>query len=290
MKILVESGATKSTCIGYNDTCIFFTCKTTGINATYASKEAIISIFEEIITKNDIIIEEITNLRYFGAGCFNTKNAEKVKEALSRLFPNANISVFSDLYAACYALCKNSKGFVGILGTGAASCYYNGTQIVDKSPSLGYLLGDEGSGVYLGKKFVQAYLTDKIELEVAKDFEMSWLGKIADEEISEKKIIDLKQVVLEKVYRDPKPQVFFASIPVFMQKHRENMHIKALIANSFQEFFDKQIDYYGNFISPWFFCGSISYYFQDILLEVAGKNEIYVERVIQECALYLLQN
>jgi N-acetylglucosamine kinase-like BadF-type ATPase len=116
MNIVIESGATKSTCIGFKDTCTFFTYKTAGINATYASKEAIFAIFEDIIVKNDIVTEEVEKIRYYGAGCFNTNNAEKVKEILKTLFPGANVAVFSDLYAACHALCDYKSGFVGSLG------------------------------------------------------------------------------------------------------------------------------------------------------------------------------
>jgi N-acetylglucosamine kinase-like BadF-type ATPase len=174
MNILIESGATKSTCIGYNGSCTFFMYKTTGINATYATKEVIIAIFEDIIFKNNIVVDEIGNIRFYGAGCFNVNNADKIKEALTSLFPNANITVFSDLYAACHALCGNNKGFVGILGTGAASCFYDGERIIDQAPSLGWLLGDEGSGVYLGKQFVAAYFAETIELEIANDFEKTF--------------------------------------------------------------------------------------------------------------------
>jgi N-acetylglucosamine kinase-like BadF-type ATPase len=274
MNILIESGATKSTCIGYEGACIFFMSKTAGINATYATKEAISAIFEDMIIKNNIVVNEVENIRYYGAGCFNTHNAEKVKEALTRLFFNAKIAVFSDLYAACHALCKNSGGFVGILGTGAASCYYDGEKINDKAPSLGYLLGDEGSGTHLGKLFIAAYLKDKIEDDIVRDFKTTF-------NVS-------NQIVLEKMYQEANPQVFFASIPIFLQKHIEKAQIKAIIATSFQAFFNQQIDYYKNFPDTWYFCGSIAYYFQDILIETAKKNNIKIEQIIRECAQDLL--
>ena len=270
MNILIESGATKSTCIGYKGACTFFMSKTTGINATYATTEAIFAIFEDIIVKNNIVTEDVEMVRYYGAGCFNTNNAEKVKDVLMRLFSNAKVAVFSDLYAACHALCQKNSGFVGILGTGSASCYYDGEQITNKAPSLGYLLGDEGSGTHLGKLFVTEYLTDKIEPTIATNFEKTF-------QIS-------KTGVLEKVYQEPNPQVFFASIPIFLQKHIENKHIKKLVATSFQAFFEKQTAYYGKCTHSWFFCGSIAYYFQDILIETALKNNIVIEGVIKECA------
>jgi N-acetylglucosamine kinase-like BadF-type ATPase len=233
MNILIESGATKSTCIGYKDACTFFIYQTTGINATYATKSEISAIFEDMIIQNEIKVAEIANIRYYGAGCFNRHNAEKVKEALSGLFPTTNITVWSDLYAACHALCNQKKGFVGILGTGAASCFYDGAQIVDKAHSLGWLLGDEGSGVYLGKMFVKEYITDKIDPQITQDFEKTFAVS--------------KPVVFKKVYQAQKPQTFFASIPVFLQKHIENKQIKTIIENSFQDFFNQQFDYYSAF-------------------------------------------
>ncbi|MDR2971185.1 MAG: hypothetical protein LBU83_04565 [Bacteroidales bacterium] len=276
MNILVESGATKSTCIGYNDACTFFHYKTTGINATYAPKEKIIDIFKEIIAKNNIVVAEIENIHYYGAGCFKPDNAAKVKEALSCLFPKTNITVLSDLHATCLALCNSQKGFSGILGTGSASCFYDGENIIDKAPSLGFLIGDEGSGTHIGKLFVKEYLTDNLDPDIAQNFEDTFMFS--------------KTIVFTKMYQEENPQAFFASIPPFLQKHIDNKQIKKIIANSFQDFFDKQIDYYGKFPYPWFFCGSIAYFFQDILIKTARKNSIKIEKIIQECAPALLYN
>jgi N-acetylglucosamine kinase-like BadF-type ATPase len=270
MNILIESGATKSTCIGYNDKCTFFSYKTIGINATYATKGTILAIFREMILENKVMVEEVQSIRYDGAGCFNKTNAEKVKEVLTSLFQNANIEVFSDLYAACHALCKNSNGFVGILGTGAASCFYNGATITRQAPSLGWLLGDEGSGTHLGKLFVIEYLKDKLELEIIEDFEAAFSVS--------------KSIVFEKIYQNSNSRTFFASIPPFLLKHIENQQIRKLVETSFQDFFDKQIDYYKTYPHPWYFCGSIAFYFQEISIEVAKKNNIEIAQIIPEAA------
>ena len=274
MNLLIESGATKSTCIGYSGTCTFFMYKTAGVNATYASKEAVHEIICEIIAKNNLEVSTVQQIRYYGAGCFNSLNAKKIKEVLCNLFPKANITVLSDLYAACHALCKQNKGFVGILGTGAASCFYDGEQIVSRAPSLGWLLGDEGSGVHLGKLFVTKYLSDEIEPDVAQDFEKTF-------DIS-------KPLVLEKVYQTPQPQTFFAEIPVFLNNHLDNKQVKTIIENAFQAFFKQQMNYYREFPHPWHFCGSVAYHFQEILLETARRNNIVIEKIIPECAGELL--
>jgi N-acetylglucosamine kinase-like BadF-type ATPase len=276
MNILIESGATKSTCIGYEGACTFFMSKTTGINATYATKEAIFGIFQELIAKNNIVVNEVQKVYYYGAGCFNTNNAEKVKEVFKQLFPRAKVAVFSDLYAACHALCQNNKGFVGILGTGAASCFYDGEQITGKAPSLGYLLGDEGSGTYLGKQFIIQYLKDNMDDEITLDFEKTF-------DVS-------KSIVLEKVYQEAKPQLFFASIPIFLQKHIQNIQINTIVKHSFQEFFNQQINYYTELSNPWYFCGSIAYYFQDILRETALQNNIKIQKIIPEAIPFLLHS
>jgi len=273
MNILIESGATKSTCIGYSDRCTFFSYKTTGINATYATKGEIFAVFEKLILENRVVADKVENIRYYGAGCFNKTNAEKVKEVLTSLFQNANIEVFSDLYAACHALCKNNSGFVGILGTGAGSCFYDGETITQKAPSLGWLLGDEGSGTHIGKLFVTEYLKDKLELEILQDFEKTFSVS--------------KPLVLEQIYQQPKPQHFFASIPPFLLKHIEKPQIKQIVETSFQNFFDKQIEHYQTFPHPWFFCGSIAFYFQKTLVEVATKNNIKIEKIIPDCAEHL---
>ncbi|MDR0207476.1 MAG: hypothetical protein LBI45_09510 [Bacteroidales bacterium] len=275
MNILIESGATKSTCIGYDDRCTFFSYQTTGINATYATQREIFAVFNKLILENKVVVEKVENILYYGSGCFNKNNAEKVKEVLSSLFQNAIIEVYSDLYAACHALCKNNVGFVGILGTGAASCFYNGETITQKAPSLGWLLGDEGSGTHLGKLFVTEYLKDNLELEILQDFEKTFSVS--------------KLLVFETIYQHTKPQTFFSLTPPFLLKHIDNQQIRVLIEDSFQNFFDKQIEFYKTFLHPWFFCGSIAFFFQELLIEVAKKNSIKIEKIIPYCAQNLLK-
>ena len=274
MNILIETGATKSRSIGYSDGSIFFNYKNAGINATYSTNEFIGEVLQDIITTNNVEVDEVQKVRYYGAGCMNLQNIEKVKKILQKFFPYAKIDVFSDLLAVCHALCKYDKGFVGILGTGAASCLYDGKEIIDKAPSLGYLLGDEGSGTYLGKRFLIKYLNDKFEDDITQDFEKTF-------EVN-------KQKVFQKIYQEPNPQTFLSSIPVFMYKHKENPKIEQLVSNAFYTFFQQQKKYYKRFWFPWYFCGSIAYYFQDILKEVAGKLNIEIAAIEQECAQRLL--
>ena len=101
---------------------------------------------------------EPAEIFYYGTGCSNPNNIKTVKKALQKVFPKAAIAVNHDLMGAAKALCGDEKGVACILGTGSNSCYYNGKKIVKNSPGLGFILGDEGSGAYLGKKVVQYFL------------------------------------------------------------------------------------------------------------------------------------
>jgi N-acetylglucosamine kinase-like BadF-type ATPase len=100
----------------------------------------------------------IDRVFFYGTGCANPANAKNMKAALKQSFKEAAIEVGTDLLGAARALCGKEKGIACILGTGSNSCYYNGTKVAKNSPGLGYILGDEASGAYLGKKVVQHYL------------------------------------------------------------------------------------------------------------------------------------
>src|ERR1700722_4525373 len=101
---------------------------------------------------------DIGEVHYYGTGCNNPANKKIVKNAISRVFHTAKVYVDHDLMGAARALCGKKKGIACILGTGSNSCYFDGKKIVKNSPGLGYVLGDEGSGAYLGKKVLQYYL------------------------------------------------------------------------------------------------------------------------------------
>src|ERR1700693_1263546 len=106
-----------------------------------------------------------SSIYFYGTGCAAAANRAIVQGAINKIFPNARIVVEDDLTGAARALCGRNKGIVANLGTGSFSCYYNGRKIIRKSPGLGYVLGDEGSGAYLGKKVLQHYLYQAFDTE-----------------------------------------------------------------------------------------------------------------------------
>ncbi len=150
VKLIADSGATKAEWSLINSG-KQKTILTQGISPYFLNKEQIKALLlKELKPKlKDIQVDEIF---YYGTGCANPDNAKLMKQAIKEIFPGSAIEVNHDLLAAARALCGEEKGIACILGTGSNSCYYNGKKIVSNSPGLGYVLGDEGSGAYLGKK------------------------------------------------------------------------------------------------------------------------------------------
>ena len=108
--------------------------------------------------------------------------------------------------AAARSLCGNQKGIASILGTGSNSCYFNGKKIVKNSPGIGYVLGDEGSGAYLGKKVVQYYLYNTFDIELKEKFDAKYNTTSVE--------------ILESVYKKPLPNRYLAGFAIFLAENR----------------------------------------------------------------------
>ena len=168
IKLIADSGSTKTVwCLleGKKKKLI----QTQGISPYFLSVADIKVILEtELLPK----MKKITPIEiyYYGTGCSNPANIQIVKKAIKAVFPKAVISVESDLMGAAKALCGKGKGVACILGTGSNSCYFNGKKIIKNSPGIGYILGDEGSGAYLGKKVIQHYLYNTFDPDLMDRF------------------------------------------------------------------------------------------------------------------------
>src|SRR5438477_1538069 len=152
---------------------------------------------------------------YYGTGCANPGNARIVKKALQKTFPESEVQVTHDLMAAARSLCGDDKGIPCILGTGSNSCYYNGKKIIKNSPGLGYILGDEGSGAYLGKKVLQYYLYRTFDEDLKYRFTEKFALEAAD--------------ILDHVCKQPLPNRFLASFTLFLVEYRGRFMIENII-------------------------------------------------------------
>ncbi len=169
---------------------------TAGINPYLQSKEAIADMLQkELPWDNDK--QKATHLSYFGAGAANPAKQDFLCEILKAHFHIKKTEVQGDMVAAARALCGTQKGIVCILGTGSASCYYNGTKIKELRPSLGYIAGDEGGGNYMGKRILQYYAYGTFDAELKMGFEMRFGDNIRD--------------IINTLYHQPNPNRYLAS-------------------------------------------------------------------------------
>lgn len=205
---------------------------------------------------------------YYGTGCGTEQNRHLVHKSLHGIWPHAKIEVNHDLMAAARALCGHNSGIASILGTGSNSCYYDGKEIVKNNPGLGYILGDEGSGAFLGKKVVQYYLYQTFDDEMRFRFEQKFNVTQAD--------------ILESVYRQPLPNRYLASFTPFLAENRGHYMIENILEDGLNEFFFTHLYKYSeSWTSPLHFTGSIAWHFRDILEELCQLYELQLGRILK---------
>jgi glucosamine kinase len=196
-----------------------------------------------------------THIYFYGTGCAAAANRAIVQGAINKIFPNARIVVEDDLTGAARALCGRNKGIVVNLGTGSFSCYYNGRKIIRKSPGLGYVLGDEGSGAYLGKKVLQYYLYKTFDSELDAAFIKKYQVLAAD--------------ILDAVYKKPLPNRYIAGYTLFLAENRGHYMIENIIEDGLLDFFSIHLARYPESGKmPVYFTGSVAFGFQDVLKEL----------------------
>jgi glucosamine kinase len=192
---------------------------------------------------------------FYGTGLGAAENRTMFKKALKKVFPGSKIEVEHDLTGASRALCGKNKGIVAILGTGSNSGYYNGRKIIRNSPGLGYVLGDEGSGAFLGKKVLQYFLYKTFDAELHEKFLKKYDLSAAE--------------ILDSVYKKPLPNRYIASFAMFLAENRGHYMIENIIEDGLWDFFSVHLAHYPESGKiPVFFTGSVAFGFQDILKEL----------------------
>lgn len=206
-------------------------------------------------------------LYFYGSGCSNFNRSKLVEKALKHNFPKAEVEVNHDLLAAARALCGSDEGIAAILGTGSNSCYYNGKEITENVPSLGFIFGDEGSGTHIGKKFAKSYMKNELPKALAEKFyEQYQLNK---------------DDILEKVYMKPMPNKFLASFCTFVSQNMDERCMFDIVSNCFTQFFELHICKYPKHKQVKFNCvGSVGFYFSDPLKKVAEQKGVSVGKII----------
>lgn len=253
VKLIADSGSSKT------EWCLLSGTKrkkvvTQGISPYFMSvKEISAVIGNELIPfiKNQLVDE----IFYYGTGCKNPANVRSVRKALKSNYPDAQIHVTHDLMGAARGVCGHEKGIACILGTGSNSCYYNGAKIIKNSPGLGYVLGDEGSGAYLGKKVLQYFLYDTFDQDLRARFDAKYVTTASE--------------ILDSIYKKPFANRYLASFTLFLTENRGHYMIENIIEDGFHDFFNNHVfKYKESWQYPVGFVGGVAHAFKDVLLSM----------------------
>ena len=269
MILIADSGSTKTdwcVCNGTDKLCIV---NTQGINPYHQSIDDIKTIIctEFIPQIANISKESITEIYYYGAGCATEIKCNIIKDILAEHFTNARINVASDLLGAARALCKNSEGIACVIGTGSNSCLYDGKNIADNIPSLGYILGDEGSSVALGRRLLSDCFKRQLPANVANEF-------MAEYDLT-------MESVLENIYKKPLANRYMAQFTPFIAKHREIPQVHNILISCFTDFFKRNVIAYHKPWLPVHFVGSVATVFFEELIETANSLGMKTGQFIQ---------
>lgn len=267
--LIADSGSTKTDWAFVNQSNgNYQSVQSAGINPFYQTTEEIIPVLQSEVVPG--IVGDIQEIHFYGAGCADEKSSMPVTNALKRCFPSANIvEVASDMLGAARGLCGHEAGLACILGTGANNAFFDGSGITHSIGSLGFWLGDEGSGSYLGKTLVVHYLQNELPADLHARFVEQYPG------------LD-RLTVLDHAYKKPYPNRYFASYSKFIAENRAHEFMQALLGNAFGLFVKKYVLKHANAAQyPVHFTGSIAYYYQDILRTVLENSGLKPGRILK---------
>lgn len=270
MILVADCGSTKiDWCVLNNDKLEkqIFTC---GMNAVMLTEEEMRGrIRQELMPEISTVADKINAVYFYGAGCISAEVCGNVAKAIKANIPSATVvEVYSDLLAAARALCGHNPGIACIMGTGSNSCLYDGKGIAANVSPLGFILGDEGSGAVLGKLFLGDVLKNQLPAEISArflaEYDLDLLG------------------IIRRVYREPQPNRFLASVTPFISKHIDVPAIHDMVLGTFTAFFRRNVlQYTGAREHAINFVGSIAYYFRPVLEEAAAATGCHIGTILK---------
>lgn len=290
--LIADSGATKCSwaAIGPDGEVKLF--DTPGVNLAVNSPEAIslavhsvfvqfplqyplewhlVSLRADEKGKLGFVIECVTEIWIYSAGATSDETTELVKYAFGAMFPNAEVNVLSDILGAARAVCGSESGIVGILGTGSNSCFYDGETIVRQGLGGGYVLGDEGSGAWFGKRLLSDFIRELLPEEMA-------------EALQREHSLDY-QTIVENVYRAEAPSRYLASFFPFLLKWAKPItegYAAALLREGIGEFLDRCIaGRYDSHVHSLNLCGSVAWFCRDMIAECAAARGMVLGKIVK---------
>ena len=267
MIVVADSGLTKTDwrVVLSDKTVIPF--ETKGLSPFFCNEEdyynALLASFPSTLDPTSV-----SKVFFYGSGCAGEEKGYKAQQALQSFFGKAQANAYSDLLAAARSLFGDGKGVVAILGTGCNIAFYDGINVIHRNPSLGFILGDEGSGAYIGRQLLQAYFYNFLPVELSKSLEKQY-------------DLDLSHV-LDRIYSQPKPSAYLASFVPFVNENISDEYVNWLVYNVFNKLYDlhlkiiPELKTYGLGV-----VGSVGFVFKDVLNRIAEDKGFEVKKFIQ---------
>lgn len=213
---------------------------------------------------------DISGLMFYGAGCAGDINIGMMQRVFRKTFPNASLRIESDLKGACDSLYKGNPVVISILGTGSNACMYDGSSILQLRPSLGYILGDEGSGTYIGKRLLREKLYGIMPDELSEQMD-TMFGGIT------------KASAVASIYGNQGAAGYLSSLVTFAQAYKHDPYIRSVICDSFNEFLMIHVvPYKAEGVEYVSFVGSIAFFFREELEECCKSFNLQIERILQK--------
>lgn len=240
--------------------------KSIGFNPYVSQNEVLSGIVEKAVLP--AIGEDPDEVHYYGAGCGRSEFQSRVREILRSSFSSSEVNVQSDLVGAGRVLFANDPGLAVILGTGTNAGYFENGELIEGIPSIGYLLGDEGSGMDIGKHFLSAWFWRKLPNNIWEEF---------------KEFVGMEEGdLLRTVYEDPTPNKRIASYTEFIAKHIDDKELRALVRSRFSVLLNILKEHFGERAKEIGVVGSVGYYFRGVLEEAALELDLSVTKTIQD--------
>lgn len=267
MKLIADSGSTKTDWALVENGMVLGKYQTQGINPFHQDDATIMTIFQkELLPQISSLLSPSSMLYFYGSG-LREELKQRMKNLCEKVMPFSVIQLENDLLGAARALCGKEEGVACILGTGANSCLYDGEKIVQNTPPLGYILGDEGSGAVLGRLFMNAIFKDPQFVEI-RELYMKETGLTMP-------------LIINKVYREPLANRFLASTSTFIHQHLDNVLLRQLVKENFRMFFQRNIVQYQRQDLPIHAVGSIAWYYHQELCETAEEEGYQMGQILK---------
>ena len=274
--LLADSGATK---------CEWFLAEskdsnqsvfTQGISPYFFNTEKTVALLQQELLPQLPASTVIDEIHYYGTGMRNPVNVDMVRTSLATVFAKAEIEVSDDMLAAARALNGRKEGLACNLGTGSFAVFYDGNTITKQAPGIGYILGDEGSGAYLGKKVLQYYLYNTFDEELRYKFESRYSATPVD--------------ILENVYRKPLANRYMASFCLFLSENRGHYMIENIIEDGLNDFFFNHLCKFSeSWNSPIHFVGGVAFAFHDLIADLCHSYEFEQGKIMKGAMEGLIQ-